>query len=665
MTPQLRFVLTGMLILPCLSLQSQTFTQVTQQAGIAVPAGLGDVAVWIDYDNDGWPDFFGGSSSQTFFYRNNTDGTFTDISASSGLSQTTPRAMAVCDYDKDGWDDLLLCSINASEPPVIYRNNSGNNFVAVSIVMGYASRAIWLDYNGDGLADIFANTGSMPLLMKNAGNNLFINTYNPGFNPQSGSTSSACDFDNDGFTDIYCTVSNTMNTNRLYRNIAGETFKDVTYASGTVDFRDGAAQAWGDPDNDGFFDLYIGNISSNRNVLFENEGNAHFTDITLAAGVPDAGDARSCAWVDYNNDGLLDLFTTNHVNPNRLYRNNGNGTFTDVAPAAGISGPQDGFGVSWADYDRDGDADVLIAGHSYSVALLRNDGGNNQHFLNLTLAGSYDNANGIGCRIIFYSNNHVQYREINGGRGAVSQDELSIHLGLGNDTMVDSIIIQWPSGMLQKAFNISANQFITIYQAGNVPPVPFHLIEPAETTICTGNPVLFRWKESHDPDLGNTVHYFLHIYNNTHDTAIGPLPDTFAVVMTPAWMADDSTFWYVAASDGTDIRKSWETWNLQIDLGTSDDALTAVNGRNMVIHHISPVPAKDYLIIDLEMRTETPLQISIISTSGKLLINRNIPHPTAGRNRITLPLSGISPGCYLLRISSERQTLTRKLPVMP
>ncbi len=664
MTKHLKIIVAGLLAMLCLSLSSQTFTEVTQQAGITVPAGLGDVVVWIDYNNDGWPDFFGGSSSQTYFYRNNTDGTFTDVSAVSGLSQTTPRAVAVCDYDKDGWDDLLITSVNSSEPPTIYRNNAANGFVPVSIAMGYASRAIWTDYNGDGLADIFANTGTMPLLLRNAGNNQFVNTYSPGFNSQSGNTAAACDFDNDGFSDIYCTLSSTMNTNRLYRNIAGETFQDVTYASGSVDFRNGAAQAWGDHNNDGFFDLYIGNISSNRNVFFKNEGNSHFTDITLAAGVADAGDARTCAWVDYNNDGLLDLFTTNHVNPNRLYRNNGNGTFTDVAVSAGIDGPSDGFAVSWADYDRDGDADVLIAGHSYSVVLIRNDGGNNQHYLNLRLVGSFDNTNGIGCRLAFYSNGYVQYREINGGRGAHAQDDLSIHLGLGNDTLLDSIIIQWPSGMLQKVVQVSADQFITIYQAGNVPPTPFRLIEPAETTICSGNPVLFRWKESHDPDSGNPVQYFLHVHNNSHDTVIGPLADTFAIVMTPAWMADDSTYWYVMADDGTDKRKSWETWNLHIDTGTGNDHPEPASGNDWVIHSISPVPAKDYLIIGLELQKATAIQTDIVATCGSLVMHHNFTQLTAGRNNITLPLAGLRPGFYWLRIASEKEIATKKLLII-
>lgn len=545
-----------------LSVIGQTFTDITSQSGINVLPGLGDAVLWIDYNNDGWLDFFGSTENETVFYHNNGDGTFTDISVQSGLSTTTPHGLAVGDYDDDGYTDILLSSIQIGEPLKVYRNNSGNGFIEAFNTGIPSNRGIWLDYDCDGHLDIFCLTwGGTPYLFRNDGNGSFEDvTQNMGFNQSSGTTASASDYNNDGFPDIYCAFSSNTKTNRLYKNIAGMGFEDVTIAATVSDYRKSVAVAWGDYNDDGLMDLYFANIGSNRNVLFHNNGNGKFTDKTIAAGVGDVGDARTCAWIDYNNDGYLDLFTTNHVNPNRLHKNNGNGTFTNVAPQANINGPSDGFTISWGDFDRDGDLDILFAGHSFGIVLLRNDGGNAQYFLNITLEGTFDNRSGIGSRVIVFANDRQQIREINGGRGASSQDALALHIGLGNAQIVDSIHILWPSGMLQKLYNINANQFITIQQEGNVPPRIFRLIEPLPDISDTNRGVVFKWTASYDPDLGNTIDYYLHIENPNQSTVFGPVQDTTINIVPAPWMSADSTYWYVNASDGIDVRRSWEKW---------------------------------------------------------------------------------------------------------
>ncbi len=545
-----------------LSVIGQTFTDITSQSWINVLSGLGDAVLWIDYNNDGWLDFFGSTDNETVFYHNNGDGTFTDISVQSGLSTTTPHGLAVGDYDGDGYTDILLSSINSGEPLKVYRNNSGNGFIEAFNTGVPSNRGIWLDYDCDGHLDIFCLTWTgTPYLFRNDGNGSFEDvTQNMGFNQSSGTTASVSDYNNDGFPDIYCAYHSTTKTNRLYKNIAGMGFEDVTIAAAVGDYRKSVAVAWGDYNDDGWTDLYFANISSNRNVLFHNNGNGKFTDKTITAGVGDVGDARTCAWIDYNNDGYLDLFTTNHVNPNRLHKNNGNGTFTNIAPQANINGPSDGFTISWGDFDRDGDLDILFAGHSFGIVLLRNDGGNAQNFLNITLEGTFDNRSGIGSRVTVFANDRQQIREINGGRGASSQDALALHLGLGNAQIVDSIHILWPSGMLQKLYNINANQFITIQQEGNVPPRIFRLIEPLPDISDANKGVVFKWTASYDPDMGNTIDYYLHIENPNQSTVYGPVQDTTLNITPASWMSADSTYWYVNASDGIDMRRSWEKW---------------------------------------------------------------------------------------------------------
>lgn len=554
-----------MLILGCmlhLALSGQTFTDITQQSGLNISPGMGDVAVWIDHNNNGWLDFFYSSNNQTLFYENNGDGTFTDKTLQSGLSTSMPYAVAIGDFDNNGYTDLLISSIHVTTPLKIFKNMSGNGFTEIYSAPFACQRAIWIDYNGNGLLDIFCNTWqSQARMLKNNGDGTFAEvTGSMNFHPQSGSTAAAADYNNNGLQDIYTTSAANTATNRLYGNVAASTYSDETFNAFVMDYRRGVAQAWGDFNNNGWMDLYVSNINSNRNVFFKNNGDGTFTEAALAAGIQDVGDARTCAWLDVNNNGLLDLFTTNHVNPNRLYVNNGNETFTNIAQAAGIAEPQDGFAISWGDFDRDGDLDVLIAGHSYGLVLLRNDGGNELNFLNVTLVGDYDNRSGIGARVTIYHDSNMQIREVNGGRGSVSQDALSQHFGLGSAEMVDSLVIRWPSGMIQKLYDIEPNQFITIQQDGNVPPAIFHLIEPEPDSLYTSSLVTFSWTASFDPDSSNPVDYYLYLSNTLNDTIIGPVQDTTLLLQTAAWMQDENTYWHVYASDGIDQRRSWEQW---------------------------------------------------------------------------------------------------------
>jgi len=452
-----------MLVLAVIESFSQTFTDGTVEAGIVLPAALGETVVWIDFDNDGWLDFYGNTNTSPFFYKNDGDGTFTNITTSTGLTDTDPGTVAVADFDKDGYDDLLIVSDHVALPLRIYKNMSGSSFQIVFEGQSGLERAIWLDFEGDGDLDIFCNTGGFPLLYLNDGLGTFTESAGGmNFNSSSGITAAAADMNNDGLTDIYACIFGSAN--RLYKNIAGGDVEDISYSAQVADYNKGVSQTWGDYNNDGFLDLYVANIQSNRNILFKNLGNETFSDVTYDAAVADEGDARTSAWVDFNNDGLMDLFTTNHVNNNRLYRNNGDGSFTDVAEVWNIKTPQDGFGISWGDYDLDGDQDVLICGHTYSVILLRNDGNNLGNYLDIELNGVFDNANGIGSRIEVYADGHMTVQEINGGRGARCQDALIAHFGLASATQADSIIVKWQNGLVQKLYGVSTNQLITIIQ---------------------------------------------------------------------------------------------------------------------------------------------------------------------------------------------------------
>jgi hypothetical protein len=236
--------------------------------------------------------------------------------------------------------------------------------------------------------------------------------------------------------------------NKMYLNNRDGSFVDITESSGL-----GGHQIWnttsacsGDYNGDGYFDVYVTNIGrANGNALYRNNGDGTFTNITWDTNTDDVGDGRTCAWIDFDADGKIDLFSTNHLQPNRLYRNMGNDVFVDVAPLVGIDSPIDVFAASWGDYNRDGFMDVFLNGH-LGTALMKNSGNaNNSVTLNLIGGGLLSNSSAIGARVEVINTEGSQVREVSGGRGCCEQDMLPVYFGVGQDDTIDINLI-WPSG---------------------------------------------------------------------------------------------------------------------------------------------------------------------------------------------------------------------------
>lgn len=444
------------------------------------PAGrLGQLAVWGDYNQDGWQDIilsgqtmrFGGKSKRKRMSGTGTPGavtrpdrdfllfrsvkgeSFKESSSEVGLPDMRARAASWADYDNDGNLDLAVVTIMAGAPPILFRNSGGGKFTDVSSRVGLSKdgtnprRVNWTDYDNDGLLDLFQAGSGGPRLYRNLGDGTFTEVSSQaGLAAESRADGAVWfDFNNDGYQDLF--LANT-GPNVMYKNNGDGTFTDYTEKSGLS-----GEKSWkttsactGDYNGDGYIDLYITNIGGrSRNALYRNDAGGMFADVTEETGTADTGDGRTCAWIDFDADGDLDIFTTNHVHPNRLFRNSGKGVFTDAAPEAGIDVPKDIFAATWADYDRDGFIDVYLNGH-LGVALMKNKGNsNNSVTLRLVGDGKESNKSAIGARVKVSSPEGVQTREVSGGRGVAEQDMLPLYFGLGKYNTAD-IAVSWPGG---------------------------------------------------------------------------------------------------------------------------------------------------------------------------------------------------------------------------
>lgn len=446
---------------------------------------------------------------------------------------TTSNASNRCtfgDYDNDGYIDIVVSTYNdacvpCTYPMLVYRNLGGGSFIRITtgIIATYTDRTFglaWGDYDNDGRLDLFLCVGfdGNNLLFHNEGNGNFTR-ITTGIVVNDGGWSQACswaDYDRDGWLDLFVANSH-LQKNYLYKNNGNGTFTKITSGDIVNDVSFSRGCAWGDYNNDGWLDIFAVNYNGLNDFLYKNNGNGTFTKITTGPQVNDGLWGSGCAWGDYDNDGYLDLYVTQNSTNNRLYRNNGDETFTYINTGPSTESGNS-FGSSWGDYNNDGFLDLMVPKQQTLNALYRNnsgtsftkilneipaqEGGNSvadawgdidndgrmdlfvannninsfnyfyrnigptQNYLVCRLVGGCgSNVAAIGARIIVYSGNFKVMREISGGQQMGSQDMLFQHFGLGNRTLVDSLVVYWPAGnspKIQKLTNVSVNQTLLL-----------------------------------------------------------------------------------------------------------------------------------------------------------------------------------------------------------
>ncbi|MFQ5604139.1 MAG: FG-GAP-like repeat-containing protein [bacterium] len=471
--------------------QITLFNEISKAAGFDVlfnlPGQGAFASAWADYDLDGDEDllYVGGSNIYTTLFRNNGDGTFTELGESSGIAAIAQGAdwAAWGDYDNDGDPDAFL--IRGGNGLLVENNGEGTFTDATAAsgidIQGGGTSVTWVDFNNDGYLDVHVGDG---FLFKNNGDKTFRNvTQETGMNIITGVV--WIDFDNDGDLEPINDESQLRNDDGVFTNITGTT--GIVCCAGGF-------SSWGDYDNDQDFDLFITGSSalgSGVSVLYRNNGNSTFTDVTSPAGVAVA-ESRSAKWADFDNDADLDLFVTRPAmidSPYVLFSNNGDGTFTNIASLANVvrgdwfpghPGAQPGQGAAWSDFNNDGRLDLFVANETYPDFLFENRGnGTDNHFLVLTLVGTNSNKSAIGARVTVEANGITQIREVQGGANT-SQNSLPVEFGLGQAQQVDKITIRWPSGLEESTTRaIAVDQFLTLEEG------TLHTVDVAESYDST------------------------------------------------------------------------------------------------------------------------------------------------------------------------------------
>lgn len=459
-----------------------TFTDVTGTSG----TGLGETTTrglaWVDFNKDGLLDLFVPTAGNVpnKLYKNNGDATFTEVAAAVGLNDlanTTTSTWA--DFDNDGDLDLLVTTQGASAK--LWRNNllpgGDTTFTDITSSAGIsltnAQMPTWTDYNLDGYLDFFspvASTSSPDGLYRNNQDGTFTNVADSaGVTHQvSGISEQAThwgDYDRDGYPDLF--IGSLTGQSFFHRNNGDGTFTEVAASMGFQGTARGVQ--WIDFNNDGLWDLSIAGYSGTTTVpvkLFKNNGNGTFTDVATASGISDPVISWGVTWADYDNNGYEDLFvdvfgqSTSCV----LYRNNGDGTFTNVTSQAGLSGLTE-LSTVWGDFDGDGDMDLYGAGTgSTGNRLLRNNGDSTKHWLEVNLVGVASNRCGVGAQIEVHAGALHMMREVNTGVGYRSQNMLTAHFGLDTNQVADSIVVRWPGGAASTLAQVPSNQKVTVVE---------------------------------------------------------------------------------------------------------------------------------------------------------------------------------------------------------
>jgi hypothetical protein len=533
------------------------FTDIAKEAGLTMMNVFGgtDTKKYIiettgtgvaifDYDNDGWPDIFivngtklegfpAGKGPTNHLYRNNHDGTFTDVTEKAGLARTGwGQGVCVGDYDNDGWEDLYVTYYGKN---ILYHNNGNGTFTDVSDKAGvtgsgkaWGTGCAFVDYDRDGRLDLMVANyvdfdlsttpapgerssciwkgvpvmcgpqglpGAKNILYHNRGDGTFEDVTTTAHVDQTTGhyafSVTTLDFDDDGWPDIFVACDSTPSI--LYHNNRDGTFTDVAITAGAAFNEDGRAQAGmgstvADYNGDGKLDIFKTNFSDDTATLYRNNGDGTFDDVTYAAGL--GLNTQYLGWgtmfLDFDNDGWPDLLLVNgHVypevdsqhlgsnfqEPRILYHNNGEGKFADISASSGpgITKAVSSRGLAVGDLWNDGRISAVVSNMNAPPSLLVNQVRTANHWVAFRTIGAKSNRDGIGARISVRAGGRTFIDEVRSGSSFDSNNDMRVHLGLGTAAKLDWVEVRWPSGLLERFENVSVDAVRTIKEGTGAP----------------------------------------------------------------------------------------------------------------------------------------------------------------------------------------------------
>jgi hypothetical protein len=468
---------------------------------IAVSAGVADLndernfstmSLLVDLDNDGWKDLFLTRFGSSMIFKNLKNGKFEDVTERSKIpSPRNPVTAVAIDYDHDGDLDIYV----------------GCYFPDVDLTNLGKSKTSILHESWE-----TARNGGTNYFLENQGNFKFVDVTEKVKLGDVGWTLAlgTGDIDKDGWIDIY--MANDFGTDKIYRNTGKGYFTDVSESSIGIDTKKGMNVEMGDYDNDGWLDIFVTNITEpylyECNMLWRNNGDFTFMDVSKVLGVCDAQWGWGAKFIDFNNDGFLDIYVLNGFitgnqkdyidvlmpimleynidlsdtmnwppiggmsfsgnEKNRLFKNNWGMNFVEVGSKHSVDSNQDGRGLIVADLNNDGYQDMVVMSANQPVIIYKNTAINRNNWIDIELTGTKSNRDGIGTKVTFYSVKGIQYRETNAGNGFESQSTILVHAGLGKLKKVSKIEVVWPSGTKQVFKDVEVNKHYKLTEGGEL-----------------------------------------------------------------------------------------------------------------------------------------------------------------------------------------------------
>lgn len=659
---------------PCIAAAPGTYVNASERLGIDVrPTGERDTwghgAAFVDVDGDGHLELYvimqGGEPNRLFRF-DSASQTFADVGFNAGCADILDgRGVVFADYDNDGDPDLFIA--NDREPDKLYNNDGKGIFSDVSTAAGvdFSGRshsAAWGDFDNDGYLDLFVcsyGIASQPIpnrLYHNLGDGTFeevaaaAGVDAPGL-PGLGVV--WFDYDNDNDLDLYV-ANDKFSGNRMFRNNQDGTFTDVSAATGTLVFMDGMGIAVGDYDHNGYLDLYVTNTPEG-NVLLGNNGNGTFTDVTAALGVFVHSTGWGTAFFDYDNDADDDLYVVNWSfgggtqAENVLFRNDA-GTFTNVAESVGVNDNAPGYGLTVGDYNDDGFIDIFVNNQSdfngfdvrsvfYEAVPTAN------HWIKIKTVGTTSNRDGIGAVVRLSAAGISQIHDVRSGSSYLSQLSPDVEFGLAGASVVTSIEITWPSGIVDQYNNVGVDRTIKVYEDAVA-------ILSLKAGVVSGGGIELRWSvESARPIDGFRVYRAV---GSTVEAITPQLLDPMA-----RSYVDDTAEAGVSYRYSVGVVQGVNEWRSQ-DVQIAPAPLKTALDQNY------PNPFNPSTTITFSLSAAQNVKLAVYDGQGRrivTLMNGALPvgPQVVSWDGTNADGARVSSGVYFYRLETATETLTRKM----